>query len=171
MVRIGVFFGVVLAVLAVGGSARAASLIQERKWCASGDASLSIQACSALIDLGRGHLSQKELAGAYTHRGQGYADRGQAEKAIEDFSQAIGYDPTRADAFAGRGIQYYKQGDYKHAVADFDAAIRLDPDEAVDWAWRARAKGQLGDADGANADEAHALKLDPQVENDMRDGE
>lgn len=164
----GVFFNVVLATLVVAGSAQAQSIFQFQRVCSNDDTDESMQACTAIIEWGK-PMSPKRLADAYVNRGNDYADRDMAEKAIADFTQAIKRDPTRDDAFAGRGIQYYKSRDYKHALADFNAAIKLNPDVAVDWAWRSRTKGQLGDADGANADEAHALQLDPQVEQDMSD--
>lgn len=165
-----IFVGVALAILVVCGDAQAASLAQEWKWCESDDASRSIDACTTIIDSNH-RPPAKRLSEAYANRANGYADRGRIDEAIEDFTHAINFDPTRGDAFAGRGVLYYKAGDYKHAVADLDAAIRLDPSNADSWAWRSRAKGQLGDADGANADEAHALQLDPDVEKDMSDGD
>lgn len=166
----GIFVGVALVMLAVCGTAQADSLGQEWRGCASDDAGRSIPACTAIIEWSHGRPSAKELAQAFLYRGNGYADRGDTDKAIADYTAAIGRDATLGDAFAGRGAQYYKAGDYKRAVADLDAAIRLDPSNADSWAWRSRAKGQLGDADGANADEAHALQLDPGVEQDMPDG-
>ena len=165
----GIFVGVALAMLVVGGTAWADSLGQEWRGCASDDADKSIPACTAIIQWSHGRPSAKELAQAYMYRGNGYADRGDTDKAIADYTAAIKRDATLANAFAGRGVLYYKAGDYKHAVADLDAAIRLDPSNADSWAWRSRAKGQLGDAAGANADEAHALQLDPSVEQNMSD--
>lgn len=166
----GIFVGVALAMLIVCGNAQAASLAQEWKWCESDDASRSIDACTTIIDANH-RPPAKRLSEAYANRAKGYADRGRIDEAIEDFTHAINFDPTRGDAFAGRGAQYYVQGEYKRAVADLDAAIRLDPTNADSWAWRSRAKGQLGDADGANADEVHALKLDPDVDKDMPGGD
>jgi len=161
--------GVALATLVVGGNAWADSLGQEWRGCASDDADKSIPACTAIIQWSHGRPSSKELAQAYLDRGNGYADRGDNDKAIADYTAAIHRDATLVGAFFGRGVLYCKAGDYKRAVADLDAAIRLDPTNADSWAWRSRAKGALGDADGANADEAHALQLDPSVEDNMSD--
>ncbi|MDE1903918.1 MAG: tetratricopeptide repeat protein [Alphaproteobacteria bacterium] len=163
------FVGVALATLVVGGNAWADSLAQEWRGCGSGDARRSIPACTAIIQWSHGKPSAKELAQAYLYRGDGYADRGDNDKAIADYTAAIHRDATLANAFFGRGVLYCKAGDYKRAVADFDAAIRLDPTNADSWAWRSRAKGQLGDANGANADEAHAIQLDPSVIDNMSD--
>lgn len=161
--------GVALATLVVGGNAWADSLGQEWRGCASDDADKSIPACTAIIQWSHGRPSSKELAQAYLDRGNGYADRGDNDKAIADYTAAIHRDATLGNAFAARGVLYYKAGNFKQAVADLDAAIRLDPTSADSWAWRSRAKGQLGDANGANADEAHALQLDPSVLDNMSD--
>ncbi|HEV2162813.1 MAG TPA: tetratricopeptide repeat protein [Stellaceae bacterium] len=164
-----IFVGVALATLVVSGSARADSLGQEWRGCASDDADKSIPACTAIIQWSHGRPSSKELAQAYLNRGNGYADRGDTQKAIADYTAAINRDATLGNAFAARGVLYYKADDYKRAVADLDAAIRLDPTNADSWAWRSRAKGALGDANGANADEARALQLDPSVIDNMSD--
>lgn len=164
-----IFVGVALATLVVGGNAWADSLGQEWRGCASDDAERSIPACTAIIQWSHGRPSAKELAQAFMYRGNGYADQGDNDKAIADYTAAIRRDATLANAFFGRGVLYCKAGDYKHAVADLDAAIRLDPTNADSWAWRSRAKGQLGDANGANADEAHAIQLDPSVIDNMSD--
>lgn len=161
--------GVALAALLIGGNAWADSLGQEWRGCASDDADKSIHACTAIIQWSHGRPSSKELAQAYLNRGNGYADRGDNDKAIADYTAAIHRDATLGNAFAARGVLYYKAGNFKQAVADLDAAIRLDPTSADSWAWRSRAKGQLGDANGANADEAHALQLDPSVLDNMSD--
>lgn len=161
--------GAALVMLVLGGNAWADSLPQEWRGCASDDADKSIPACTAIIQWSHGRPSAKELAEAYLNRGNGYADRGDTQKAIVDYTAAIDRDATLGSAFFGRGVLYCKAGDYKRAVADLDAAIRLDPTNADSWAWRSRAKGALGDADGANADEAHALQLDPSVEDNMSD--
>jgi tetratricopeptide (TPR) repeat protein len=165
----GIFVGVALAMLLIANSAQAQSIPSLQRLCGNDDSKESMDACTAIIEWSHGRPAAKKLAEAYTNRGNIYADKGETDKAIADFTHAINLDPTRDDAFAARGVQYYNQGDYKHAVADFDAAIRLDPSDADDWAWRSRAKGHLGDADGANADLVHALELNPGVEQDMSD--
>ncbi|GEM_PF-6624575 len=167
MVRKGIVAWVALAASAFGATAHAQGLPRQWRWCGSDDSRRSMDACSAIIDSGRRTQNDRSLAEAYANRGGIYADQGETQKAIADYTQAIRLNPRRDDVFMSRGILYYESGDYRHALADFDAAIRLNPGEAVNWAWRSHAKGHLGDADGANADMAHALALDPQVEDNV----
>ena len=162
-----ILVGATLAILVVAGSARADSIFQELRWCGEDDSDRSLVACTAVIQWSHGRPPAKVLAEAYTDRANIYGDRGDTDKAIADFTNAIHHDPTRDDAFVGRGMQYYDHGDYKHAVADFDAAVRLNPNEATNWAWRGRAKAHLGDMGGADADIEHAHHIDPQVEDSM----
>lgn len=169
MGRFGVFTGVVLAMLVIGGGAQAASVAQEWKLCQSDDAAVSIAACTTIIKSGHKTQTDKSLAQAYTYRGNGYVDKGELHEAIADFNQAVKLDPKRADAFAGRGVAYYMLRDYQHAKQDLDVALQLNPGDALNWAWRSRAKAQLNDAAGANADMARAHEIEPQVEDDMPD--
>src|SRR5579883_2765865 len=98
-----ILVGVAFVLLAVSGSARADSLGQEWRGCASDDADKSIPACTAIIQWSHGRPSAKELAQAYLNRGNGYADRGDTDKAIADYTAAINRDATLGGAFFARG--------------------------------------------------------------------
>ncbi len=60
-------------------------------------------------------------------KGLGYVSKGQYEKAIEAFTEAIRREPKYAFAYLGRGNAYMAKGDTNHALADFDKAASLDP--------------------------------------------
>ena len=67
---------------------------------------------------------------AYRLRGRAWADKGEPDKAIADFSEAIRLDPKDADTFAQRGEAWRARGEPDKAFADYDQAIRLAPEEA-----------------------------------------
>ncbi len=48
--------------------------------------------------------------------------KGDFDKAIADFSEAIRLDPKDADAYFNRGRAYEKKGETERARADFDQA-------------------------------------------------
>src|SRR5215468_7218949 len=120
MRRGGLFALLLLAVaLATPGPAAADDeAVCERQ---TGDA--AITACTRLIASGRktGHV----LATVYARRGVAYDDKGDYDRAIADFNEAIRLDPKIAMFQANRGLSYSNKGDYERAITDYDQAIRL----------------------------------------------
>ena len=70
-------------------------------------------------------------AAAYTNRGLTYADNGQYDRAIQDYNQAIMFDPDFAAAYMGRGIAYAVKGEYDRARNDFNKALSLGFDRDI----------------------------------------
>ena len=60
-----------------------------------------------------------------------YGKKGDHDKAIADFTEAIRLNPKDAEAYYSRGGAYGEKGDYDKAIADFTEAIRLNPQCAV----------------------------------------
>jgi tetratricopeptide (TPR) repeat protein len=88
-----------------------------------------IQGCTAVIQAGRQVLDR--LATAYNNRGVAYRIKGEYDKAIDDFSEAIKLRPSYANAFNNRGVAHRNKRDLNGALADYDQAIRLKPDYAA----------------------------------------
>lgn len=100
-------------------------------------------------------------AKSLSSRGAAYAMKGQIDRAIVDFDEAIRLDPKYADAFYNRGIAYAETGQYNRALADFDEAIRLNPKNADFFANRGSAYVIRGQHDRAIADYDEAIRLNP----------
>ena len=75
-------------------------------------------------------LGPKDAA-AFLARGNAWALKGEYDKAIRDFNQAIRLDPNDDDAFLNRSIARHAKGEYDKAIRDFNQAIRLNPELAV----------------------------------------
>ena len=92
---------------------------------ASGD--VAIAACTRAIASDRyaGH----DLASLHYDRAVEYANKGDYDRAIADFSSAIHLDATDADTYNNRGAAYLAKGENDRAFADFSEAIRLDPND------------------------------------------
>jgi len=86
--------------------------------------------------------------------------RGEKEKSIAYFDQAISYGEDR-DYYAARGRTFYALKQYDRAIEDFDMALKVRPQVATFLDWRARAYKKLGQYDEAFADWDLALRIDP----------
>ena len=95
---------------------------------------------------------QRQVAATYFYRGNAYADKGEYDKAIEDFDQAIALQPDLAEACYNRGIAYYYKGEYDRAIEDYDQAIELQPDLAEAYSNRGNAYADKGEYDRAIED-------------------
>ena len=64
---------------------------------------------------------------AYLYRGRAYADKGQLDKAIAEYTQVIRLKPKFAPPYFARGLAHLIKNDPDRAIGDFTEAIRLDP--------------------------------------------
>lgn len=148
--------------LAIATSASAEVLTPEHHACANGQGTVEPAeqetACSAVIKLGG---AKENLAIAYSNRGNSFLRRGQNDKAIQDYDQAIGLDPRLADAYRNRGAAWFNLSAYDKALPDYEIAIRLDPREPGGYADRCSVYAMTGKPKEAKADCDKALDLDP----------
>jgi len=98
---------------------------------------------------------------AYTNRADSRSDRGEFEKAMEDYDRALELNPEYVDALNNRGMIRGLQQQYQEAIRDFDEAIRIRPDFAKAYNNRGNARRFLGDADGALQDFTRAINIKP----------
>ena len=85
----------------------------------------------------------------YNNRGEVYYRKGEYDRAIADYDQALRLDPDFAFAYNGRGSVYIRKGAYDRAIADIDQALRLDPDFALAYNNRGSAYFHKGEYDRA----------------------
>ena len=141
----------------------AAQISQNWAWCVNqGDAfpaDQRISACTSIIQSGR--ETQRNLAIAYYSRGLAYYDKGDDDRAIAEYNEAIRLDPKFAYAYSSRGLAYDHKGDLDRASPDYNEAIRLDPKYAQAYFNRGNAYYQKGDDDRAIADYNEAIRLTP----------
>ena len=71
----------------------------------------------------------RSYADAYNNRGVVYKEKGDLDKAIADYSEAIELNPRYAEAYSNRGDAYEKKGDRSKADKDRAIAEKLDPAE------------------------------------------
>jgi lipoprotein NlpI len=122
-------------------------------------ADLRISACTAIIQAG--DETTTNLARVLTNRGTAYTDKRDYDSAIQDFDQAIGFDPTLAIAFNDRGNTFNEKHAYDRAISDLNEAIRLDPNYVSPYINRGNAFYGKGEYDRAIEDDDEAIKLAP----------
>jgi tetratricopeptide (TPR) repeat protein len=112
---------------AQAAKADASERLQYLEWCQSSETDISYElvifSCSELIELGK--EPPKNLAVAFTNRGNGYVLREDYARAIADYTEAIRLDPNSVAAYFGRAGAHSDQGDVDRALADYSAARRL----------------------------------------------
>lgn len=101
----------------------------------------------------------QEFVKKYYNRGIAYSEKGEVERAIEDYTKAIELNPKFAEAYYQRGIAYRIKGDYKLAIADYTKAIDLKPDDADAYYRRSRAWVHIGEPEEAKSDMAIASNI------------
>src|SRR5580704_15845876 len=113
-----------LAVVALAGLPTVAAA-DDGYTCAKQSGDLAIAACSRAI--ASGEFRGEELAKIYANRGTEYKNKGDLDRAIADYSEAIRLDPEHVKAYNNRGITWAAKGELDRAIADYSEAIRLDP--------------------------------------------
>jgi len=101
---------------------------------------------------------QPKTAKEYFKRAYAYVEKGDLDRAIQDYSQAISLSPRFADAYIMRGLTYDKKGDLDRAIQDYGQAISLKPGDADVYRYRAEVYRALGKKDLADSDEKKTFR-------------
>jgi tetratricopeptide (TPR) repeat protein len=123
-----------------------------------------IAACTQSINSGK--WKGRNQAINYLNRGWASNGKGDYDRAIADYNQAIGIYPKYALAYNNRGLAYYSKGDFDRAIADFSEAISIEPlpksEARINVYYnRGLAYRKKGDQDRAVADFTEAIRIDP----------
>ena len=71
---------------------------------------------------------KRREAAIHNNRGVAYAEKGDYDRAIEGYTEAIQLNPDYVYAYYNRGSVYREKEDYDRAIEDFTTAINLKPD-------------------------------------------
>lgn len=85
----------------------------------------AIAACTRAIQSGQ--LSQVNLATTYNNRGVEWRQKGEFEKAMADYDEALRINPSYIRAYANRAGLWIAKRQYDKAIDDFRQAFRLNP--------------------------------------------
>ncbi|MDP6713328.1 MAG: tetratricopeptide repeat protein [SAR202 cluster bacterium] len=98
----------------------------------------------------------------YIVQGVDWNRKGEIERAISSFDEAIFLAPEVARAYYNRGLAFSSLDQREQAIQDFDEAIRLNPQDASAFFSRGVSWGALRDFQRAKSDYDEAIRLDPE---------
>ena len=127
--------------------------------CRSGNSDAKIVGCTELIQAGRD--TPGEMSAFYNNRGAAYVDKGDYDRAIQDFNESIGLDRNNAIVYYNDGFAYEKKGDYDRAIQVFNEAIHQNPNLERAYYGRGTAYSFKDDDNRAIKDLGEAIRLDP----------
>src|SRR5579871_2567474 len=119
-----------------------------------------IEACTVVID--RGVMENDDnRAGAYANRASAFVDKGELDRALQDYIQAIKLDGKLGPAFLGRADVFVAKGQFEFAVLDYGQAIKLNPKNTLAYLSRGSAYSMAGQYDRAIADFDQVIRTNP----------
>ncbi len=138
------WIAVVVGLTLLTPEARAQSSPRWRNCTGNPDVDLDqeIRSCSALIRSSREKRHYRAVA--HNDRGIAYATKGDLDRGIADFNEAIRLDPKDAVVYRDRGKAYDAKGDHDRAIVDLDQAIRIDPKFAAAYNTRCWVRAVIG---------------------------
>jgi tetratricopeptide (TPR) repeat protein len=169
----GILAAAVICLVGIPASPAFAQTNQQLRTCqgkTTDNVDAIIRACSAFIDtrraVGGRPIPKMVLLGALQLRGNAYTKKGELDRGIVDYSEAIRLDAGKFqyEFFYNRGNNYLSKGEPDRAIADYDEAIRLNPKFAQAYSNRGTAHARKGDHVRANVDYDYALRLDSSPE-------
>ena len=122
-----------------------------------------IAACTAIIDAAT--ETPSGLAEAHGFLGVAYDNRGDTERAVQEYNRAISLDPASGSSHRYRGNKYKLEKDYDHAIFEYTEALRLNPSDSLSLSNRGIAHTNKRDYSLALTDFDEAIHLDPTLAN------
>ena len=110
----------------------------------------------------------EDLSIALFYRGGAWLDKGETDRAILDYGDAIHIRPDFAEAFNNRGNAYDDKTQHDRAIQDYSEAIRLKPDFAAAFSNRGSAYEEGGNRDRAIQDYDRAIRINPKYQNALK---
>jgi len=100
-------------------------------------------------------------ARTYYQQGNDYYEKGDYERAIEDYNMAILLSPVFSEAYFNRALSYYQLKNFDKAVGDYSKASELDPKNPIIYNNRGDAYYRKQDYSSAIKDYDKSILLNP----------
>jgi tetratricopeptide (TPR) repeat protein len=129
--------------------------------CNGRDADARIEACSRIIDQTGGRSNSTMRAGAFNNRGIAYFSKGEFDRAMRDFDEAISAKPNNPVLYHNRGLALYNKGDNEGAIRSYEEAISIQPRFTAAHNDRANVYFRMKEYDKAISGYDDAIRLQP----------
>jgi tetratricopeptide (TPR) repeat protein len=123
------------------------------------DMDRTIAGCTAIIDDVAESNRNRRIA--YDNRGVAWHTKGDNDRAIGDYTEAVRLNPKDPVAYDNRGTAWRDKGDLDRALADYNRAIALNSNNVIAYNNRGNVRAEKGDNKSAVADYTEAIRLDP----------
>ncbi len=100
-------------------------------------------------------------AKTYYQQGNDYYEKGDYDKAIENYNMAILLNPVFSEAYFNRALSYYQLKNFDKSVADYTKSMELDPQNPIIYNNRGDAFYRKQDFQSAVKDYDKAIQLNP----------
>lgn len=100
-------------------------------------------------------------AKTYYKLGNDYYEKGEYEKAIENYNMAILLNPIFSEAYFNRALSYYQLKNFEKSIADYSKSSELDPNNPIIYNNRGDAYYRKQDFNNAIKDYDKAISLNP----------
>ena len=98
-------------------------------------------------------------AKTYYQAGNDYYEKGEYDKAIENYNMAVLLNPVFSEAYFNRALSYYQLKNFEKAIADYTKAAELDPHNPFIYNNRGDAYYRLQDYNSAIKDYDKAIQI------------
>lgn len=95
-------------------------------------------------------------------KGREFLEKGEIEKALELFNQALEIKPDTPDFLSDRAVTYFHLQKFELAIIDLNRAQELEPKNGYRYSSRAFVKDHMKDTAGAIEDYKKAIEIDPE---------
>lgn len=96
----------------------------------------------------------------YLNRALVYKDKGEYDRAIADYTEALSINPNYIEAYNRRGNAYSYKGEFDKAIADYNRALKMDSEYVEAYYRRGNVYYDKGEYNKAIADYTQALEID-----------
>lgn len=97
----------------------------------------------------------------FYNSGVKHAEKGEFDKAIEQFNKAIELNPNSAGLYNNRGVSYFRKQNFDQAIRDYNKAIELNPNHFLAYYLRGLVYQIKGNYTQAIKDFTKAIELQP----------
>ncbi|MFZ5553663.1 MAG: tetratricopeptide repeat protein [Bacteroidota bacterium] len=95
-------------------------------------------------------------------KGMEYLEKGEYEKALACFNEALEIKPDTPDFLSDRAVAYFHLRKFELSIIDLNRAQELEPQNGYRYSSRAYVKDRMNDTEGAIEDYKKAIEIDPE---------